>query len=160
MSYKDTDDSDDYRYESKQGESKESFASESKSDDKASKVNLVEAVQEFIFGNEALAKKFENFVNDRCYIVDLESTEYKLEYTETFNEYKALFERTVEGFIVDELKATINDFYMELKNNMEKDEYSNESIFAQILIAMGEFDIFMTMMREAKRNMESRADHK
>ena len=99
MSYKDTND-DDYRYESKQGESKDSFGSESKSDDKESnKVNIVESVQEFIFGNEALAKKFENFVNDRCHIVDLESTEYKLEYTETFNDYKALFERTVEGFI-------------------------------------------------------------
>lgn len=159
MSYKDSDD-DDYRYESKQGESKESF-SESKSDDKEStKINLVESVQEFIFGNEALAKKFENFVNDRCHIIDLESTEYKLEYTETFNDYKALFERTVEGFIVDDLKSTVNDFYMALKDSMEKDEYSNESIFAQILMAMGEFDIFMTMMREAKRNLEYRADHK
>lgn len=159
MSYKDSDD-DDYRYESKQGESKESF-SESKSDDKEStKINLVESVQEFIFGNEALAKKFENFVNDRCHIIDLESTEYKLEYTETFNDYKALFERTVEGFIVDDLKSTVNDFYIALKDSMEKDEYSNESIFAQILMAMGEFDIFMTMMREAKRNLEYRADHK
>lgn len=159
MSYKDSDD-DDYRYETKQGESKESF-SESKSDDKEStKINLVESVQEFIFGNEALAKKFENFVNDRCHIIDLESTEYKLEYTETFNDYKALFERTVEGFIVDDLKSTVNDFYIALKDSMEKDEYSNESIFAQILMAMGEFDIFMTMMREAKRNLEYRADHK
>jgi len=31
---------------------------------------------------------------------------------------------------------------------MDKDEYSNESIFAQILVAVTDFDVFMTMMRE------------
>ncbi len=162
MSHKE--DSDDDRYESKQGESKDDFVrSESKSEEKEeskNKINLVEKVQEFIFMDEDLAKKFENFIERRSNIVDLESDEYKLEYTEVYQEYKQLFEESVEGHIVNDLHSTIHDFYAELKASLEKDENSNESIFAQILIAMTDFDIFMTMMKEAAHGAGNKASHK
>ncbi len=160
MSYKD--DGSDGEYDSKQGESKDFSRSESKTADEPAamtKREIVHKVQEYIFGNEELAKKFEKFIEDRSNIVDF-SDEYKLEYTAVFNEYKELFEVTVEGFIENELHVTIHDFYQGLKSSMEEDEDSNEAIFAQILIAMTDFDIFMTMMREAARNVDNRAGHK
>ena len=49
------------------------------------------------------------------------------------------------------LKSNSREFYLALKYFMDKDEYSNESIFAQILVAVTDFDVFMTMMREVLR---------
>mmetsp|Transcript_825 Transcript_825/g.1404 ORF Transcript_825/g.1404 Transcript_825/m.1404 type:complete len:180 (+) Transcript_825:19-558(+) len=114
-------------------------------------MNLVNRIQEFFFGNEALAKTFEDFVRDRSAIIDLSSEEYRLEYTAAYNEYKNLFESNLENYIEDTLNSTPKKFYLALKHFMDKDEYSNESIFAQILVAVTDFDVFMTMMREAAR---------
>ena len=100
-----------------------------------------------------LSQKFQAFINKRANIVDLSAIdqkkeEYKLEYTEAFQEYKDLFEKEMEGYIVGNLKCSIQRFYTALQNKTDEHEDSNEAIFAQILLSVTEFDVFMTMMRE------------
>ena len=112
---------------------------------------LITKVQEFFYGSQKLANMFENFIKDECHIVDLSNEEYKLEYTSCFHTYRSLFEEEMEGFITRELHVDVKAFYYALKNKMDKDEMSNEAIFGQILIAVTDFDVFMTMMREAAR---------
>lgn len=63
------------------------------------KMKLINDVQEYFYGNETLAKTFEDFVKTRCDVIDLSNEEYKLVYTEIFNEYKLLFESKMEHYI-------------------------------------------------------------
>lgn len=94
------------------------------SDDKAGEVLkgdvLVEKVQEYFFGDEDLAKTFEQYIFNKSAIVNLKSDEYDLRYTEVFDEYKALFERKMENFIVDSLGSTVQKFYEALKAQMDR----------------------------------------
>ena len=80
--------------------------------------------------------------------------EYKLEYTEAFQEYKDLFEKEIEGYIVGNLKCSLQRFYMALQNKTDEHDDSNEAIFAQILLSVTEFDVFMTMMREEAASLK------
>lgn len=147
----------------RRGESKSDSKAESKTESKLSDDELLKEVQEFFYCNEELAEHFESFINKRSVVVDLSSEEYKLEYTAVFNEYKRLFEEKIEGFITDTLKSTVQDFYYALKAKSDAVEESSESIFAQILIAVTDFDVFMTMMREAaaaNERLSVDSDHK
>lgn len=147
----------------RKGESKSDVKADSKSDSKLSDDELLKEVQEFFYCNEELAEHFESFINRRSVVVDLSSEEYKLEYTAVFNEYKRLFEEKIEGFITEILKSTVQDFYYALKAKSDAVEESSESIFAQILIAVTDFDVFMTMMREAaaaNERLSADSDHK
>jgi hypothetical protein len=185
MSAKDGDDEEaDFKEDSKFNET--DFKDEGKSDKETALTDseIVERVQQFFFMDNELCDLFENFIkkglNDmkfisivfsllfiispslECHIVDLENEEFKLEYTEVFDRYKALFEKQMESFITRSLKVSINDFYSALKAKMDE-EYSNEAIFATILIAVTDFNVFMTMMREGKREQiraDDRAGHK
>lgn len=148
------------------GESKNESKYDSKEemkDEKMSDEDLLKHVQEFFYCNDELADHFESFINKRSAVVDLKSDEYKLEYTTVFNEYKQLFERKMEDFITNDLKSSIQDFYYALKAKTDAPEESSESVFAQILVAVTDFDVFMTMMREAAQSNERLAaegDHK
>lgn len=139
-------------------------AAESKDAEELSDEDLVSKVQEFFYANEALAQTFEEFVKRRAHIVDLAAIErgdeYKLEYTEAFHEYTGLFEKHMEDFIVGTLRAPLPRFYSALKRKTDEDENSNEAIFGQILLAVTEFDVFMTMMREEARTAADAAARK
>lgn len=151
----------DQRGESK-NESKNDDKQESK-DEKLSDEELLKKVQEFFYCNDELADHFESFINKRSNVVDLSSDEYKLEYTAVFNEYKKLFELRMEAFITQELKCTVQDFYYALKAKTDACEDSSDAMFAQILIAVTDFDVFMMMMREAAESnarLDTNADHK
>ena len=52
---------------------------------------------------------------------------------------------------------TVTEFYDQIQEKSADDPWSEESIFAQILVATTDFDIFMIMMREAaaKRKNET-----
>jgi hypothetical protein len=68
----------------------EGSAADAKSSSKAEKLEpeeLVKKVQDYFFGNDDLAKTFEKFVKSKAHIIDLDSEEFKLEYTTIFNEY-------------------------------------------------------------------------
>ena len=148
----------------RKGEAKSDAKADSKSESKMSDDELLKEVQEFFYCNEELADHFESFINKRSVVVDLSTEEYKLEYTAVFNEYKRLFEEKIEGFITNQLKSTVQDFYYALKAKSDAAEESSESIFAQILIAVTDFDVFMTMMREAaaanSERLATESDHK
>jgi Na+-transporting NADH:ubiquinone oxidoreductase subunit NqrC len=152
MSYKNGYDSEDEKQsESKSSSLQESKIAESKSSNNGCESDIVEKVQEFFFGNDELAYTFENFIKKRSKVVDLHSEEYKLEYTEIFEEYKQMFEEAMESFITKTLKSSIQKFYSAMKIKIDEDVNSNESIFSQILLAVTDFDVFMTMMKEAAR---------
>jgi The ARF-like 2 binding protein BART len=91
---------------------------------------LIQKIQEFFYGDETLTATFETFVKKNAHIVDFEAVEkadeYKLEYTQAFNEYKALFEEKMVGFIEKKLNSSIERFYRVLKTKTDEDEHSNE----------------------------------
>ena len=61
--------------------------------------DLIEKVQAYFFTDEKLSQKFENFVGKNCHVIDLNSQENKLVYTEIFEEYRELFELSLENYI-------------------------------------------------------------
>ena len=158
-------DDDDDEYESKdevrRAEAKlDSYGNEmSQADEKGlhrlTRSELLLKVQEYFYGDEILAKTFEAFVDSKSSIVDEESEEYKLQYTEAYDEFKAMFEEHIESYIVRNLGSSITEFYLALKEKTEEDENSNEAIFGQILLAVTDFDIFMKMMRESAYKIRS-----
>jgi hypothetical protein len=163
----DSDGEDDAGVVGRLGVSKEESKYDSKEETKQEQLSdeeLLKRVQDFFYCNDELADHFESFINRRSSVVDLTSDEYKLEYTAVFNEYKQLFERKMEDFIVNDLKSSVQDFYFALKAKTDAPEDSSESVFAQILVAVTDFDIFMTMMREAAQShqeqMATGSDHK
>lgn len=144
------------------GDSKESMRSDSKVSDGSDTVDLLKEVQQYFFSSEDLASSFESFINERSEVVDLSTDEYKLEYTAIFREYSALFERKMEDYIVNTLHSDVYEFYRLLKAKVDEGEDSMDSFFAQVLIAVTDFDLFMTLMREAKikHSEDSHSSHK
>lgn len=112
------------------------------------KEELITKVQEYFFQDESLSQKFEDFVNKSCYIINLNTEEYMLEYTEKYEEYKALFEHEMTAYI-QQLGFTVHDFYEALGDKMTTEPNSSEAIFGMVMQSVTDFDIFMVMMREA-----------
>ena len=160
------DEDDDVKHESKEDQRRREHQEGKAADepDPTTDEDLVTAVQEFFYADESLAKTFEGFVKRRASIIDLEAIEkgdeYKLEYTEAFQEYKDLFEKHMTEYITGKLNCSLQRFYTALQKKTDDDENSNEAIFGQILLAVTEFDVFMTMMREEARNIAAAASHK
>ena len=123
---------------------------------KISNSELLEKVQMFFYTDDALLHTFESFATENCHIIDLDSDEYELKYTEIYNVYKGLFEDNIEAYIVS-LGCSALDFYHALKEATDENADSNDAVFGQILFAVSDFDIFMTMMREAAQAADSRA---
>mmetsp|Transcript_36721 Transcript_36721/g.68316 ORF Transcript_36721/g.68316 Transcript_36721/m.68316 type:complete len:160 (+) Transcript_36721:35-514(+) len=148
---------DDDDYESKQQEGKyqeqkelDSHGNEKSRRDRISDDDLLERVQRYFFEDDAFTKTFENFVKEESRIIDITSDEYKLEYTEVYERFKALFERTLERYITQQ-GCTILDFYNAMSAKQESDPDGSFAIFGQILVSVTDFHIFMTMMRESAR---------
>jgi hypothetical protein len=83
----------------------------------------------------SLTATFELFVKEKCHIMDLdaiESNEYKLEYTKVYEEFKAIFEDKIEGFIL-KIGSSIQKFYKILQAKTKEDENSNEAIFGRCI---------------------------
>jgi hypothetical protein len=127
---------------------------DSKSIENLEESELLDRMQAYFFEDEQLSKYFENFIADHCHIVDLQSEEYKLEYTTVFQEYKAQYESKMESYIANILHSSIHEVYAALKNKVDNDENSMGAFFAQILIAVTDFDVFMTVMREMARSQQ------
>lgn len=120
---------------------------------------LLSKTQEYFYTDEALLTTFESFAQSHCHQIDLDSDEYKLKYTELYNEYKGLFEYKLETYI-SSLGCTAMDLFDALKEATDEDANSNDAFFGQILFAVSDFDIFMTMMREAAQADESKSKRK
>lgn len=132
----------------------------SKQDKSLHENEIIEKLQSYFFEDESLSQSFETFIDDHAHIVNLQIEEYKLEYTAVFEKYKKLFESKLEHYIETELKVSIQDVYQALKKKLESEEDSMEAFFAQVLIAVTDFDTFMTMMRESARKQQAQASHK
>ena len=127
---------------------------ESKAGDKLDADYLITELEKFFYEDSDLASTFENYIKDKSAIVDLDTEEYSLSYTTAHDEYKDMFESRMERQI-QKLGATPTEFYQALQEKMEKEKDGHVALFAQILLAVTEFDIFMTMMREAARTFHS-----
>lgn len=117
---------------------------------------LIRTVEEYFYGDEELTATFENFVQDNCYVIDLDSEECKLEYTALYEQYKNLFEDKIEGFI-ERKGYSIVQFYEALKRKTDANPNCNEAIFGQILYSVCDFSIFLVMMREGAQSAANSA---
>ena len=81
-----------------------------------SRRGLVAKVESYFYENDDFAQLFENFANEHASVIDLQAdkTEFKLEYTDVYNKFLALFESSLSRFIEDQ-GGTIEDFYEEVR---------------------------------------------
>ena len=64
---------------------------------------VLEKVSKYFYEDDTLAKTFEEFIDSKADIVDLDSPEYKLEYTDAYEQYKELFEDKIGNYIEKKL---------------------------------------------------------
>lgn len=62
----------------------------------------------------------------------------------------------LSGFI-EEQGFTAKDFYERLRQALERDPWCHEAVFAKIMTATADFDIFIRMMREAAEALPPKA---
>jgi hypothetical protein len=108
---------------------------------------LVAKVESYFYENDDFAKLFERFAEEHAAVIDLGAAEFKLEYTDVYNKFLALFESSLSQFI-EEQGGTIEAFYDEVREGFEADEEGDVAQFAKIMMATCDFDIFMMLMRE------------
>jgi hypothetical protein len=140
--------------------------SKDSSDAKSSGENLtedeiIEKLQNFVFVDEKFGKTLESFIDKHSDIMDLESDEYKLQYTTVFEEYKEVFENLLETFIGNELHISIQQVFLALKRSSEHaGELDFTGFFAQILLAAVDFDVFISMMKDSAKKKQYQNSHK
>jgi len=152
--YSGDDDDDDVKTEYF-SESKTSRKTKIAKEDKAkgeriSDEELLDKVQKYFYEDKNFGRSFELFVEKECGIINLQSTECSLEYTEVYERYKALFEDQMESFI-ESLGCAVADFYNALKRKMSEDSRGGYAIFGEILVSVTDFEIFVLMMIEAAK---------
>lgn len=151
-----TSDSDDER---ERNEYKSSYENEEKNSEQLTNNEILEKVQNYFYTDDDLLRIFETYVKENCHYINLDSEEYDLKYTELYNEYKGMFEDKIEHYLKT-INLTALDLYQALKEATEDDPNSNNAIFGQILYAVSDFDIFMTMMREGAEEARSKSNRK
>lgn len=89
---------------------------------------------------------------DKSSSVDLEApeSEYSLEHTAIYEEYRALFERRIEGFI-GSIGSSAEEFFAALRRRIDADPEGSEAFFGEILISVTDFNVFMAMIRDQAR---------
>lgn len=118
---------------------------------------VCEKVSKYFYEDETLAKTFEDFIDSKAELVDLDSPEYKLEYTEVYDQYKELFEDKIGTYIEKTLGSSIELFYETLQRRTDEDPNSNEAVFGQILVSVCDFDIFVTALKEGAVKLKNKA---
>jgi hypothetical protein len=87
---------------------------------------------------------FERYIKDNAYIFHdaarSGSTEHSLEFTELFEDYLQLYEKTMEGWLEQE-GLTLEEFHEALAEAQEHGK-SGDKYFIKLLIASGEYDCF------------------
>ena len=118
---------------------------------------LVAKVEAYFYENDDFAQLFERFAEEHAAVIDLGAAEFKLEYTEVYNKFLALFESSLSRFI-EQQGGTIEDFYDEVRDGFETDEEGDVAQFAKIMMATCDFDIFMMLMRETAETWQRKRD--
>jgi hypothetical protein len=115
---------------------------------------LITELQKYFYEDDELCATFENFVDEKSSIIDLASEEYSLEYTRVYHEYRDLLENKLEAHI-ERLGYDPVEFYQCVRDKVDNQPDGSIAFFAQLLLAVSEFDIFMTMMKEAARKRQT-----
>jgi len=118
---------------------------------------IVAKVGRYFFEDPSFAQSFEAWVAEHAPRIDpsLNDDEYPLEYTALYEEFKKLYEGLLEDYIEREGSST-EAFYAELREATERDEDSSEALMGQIMLATTDFDVFMLMMKESRRQYDVR----
>ena len=58
--------------------------------------------------------------------------------------------------IPEEFKKVIKDFYKEIRSAFNEDENSDVAVFAKIMMATCDFDVFVMLMREQARIIQNK----
>ena len=132
-----------------------------KGDGDAKADSIVAKVGRYFFDDPSFAGVFERWVEEKAPLIDptLDPDAYSLEYTELYEEFKALYEGLLEKYIVKE-GSSVEEFYAELREATERDEDSSEALMGQIMLATTDFDVFMIMMRDSRKQYDERSGHK
>jgi len=111
--------------------------------------DIVAAVQKFFFEDDDFAGYFEDWCEEHASRIDLTTDENRLEYTSLHKDYLREFEDKITEFL-DSRGSSAEEFFAAL----ERAEIDSEAdVFAQILNATVDFEVFMQMMREAALNL-------
>ncbi|RLN95591.1 hypothetical protein BBJ28_00008359 [Nothophytophthora sp. Chile5] len=119
--------------------------------DQPDKSELVNKVIAFFFDDDEFARTFETFAELHCHAFDVNSDEMKLEYTDIYNKFLALFEEKLEAYIRSQ-GATVHEFYELVRRAYEMDRESGTVLCSEILVATADFDVFVLMMRQTKES--------
>lgn len=111
---------------------------------------VVDEVQEFFYANDEFADFFEKWCEQHATSIDLTTEECKLEYTTLYHDFLRNFEDKIEEFI-ESRGYKVEDFYDELS---QAEDDSDHDIFAQIMSATTDFDIFLQMMRDTAKHQQ------
>jgi len=126
---------------------------ESKFDDCKVNDELISKVIKYCFGPDFIGV-FEKYISDNASLfydqVDLDEEEHRLEYTELFNDYLALYEHTMENWLEE------HDFTLDEFNNclvdIQESGTNQQKYFVKLLISSGEYGCFYeVMLREAQK---------
>ncbi|EEY62962.1 sporangia induced hypothetical protein [Phytophthora infestans T30-4] len=112
--------------------------------------DLVNKVISFFFDNDEFAHTFETFAEHHCHAFDLDSDEMKLEYTDIYNEFLALFEEKLEAYIQSQ-GATVHEFYDMVRRAYENNRQSGTVLCSEILVATADFDVFVCAKQKRPR---------
>ena len=125
--------------------------------------SIVAKVGRYFFEDSSFSQTFEEWVAKHAPRIDpsLQDDEYPLEYTTLYEEFKKLYEGLLEDYIEREGSST-EAFYAELREATERDEDSSEALMGQIMLATTDFDVFMLMMKESRRqyDVKEKSRHK
>ena len=121
--------------------------------------DIVAKVQHYLFEEDDFESTFMKWGQDHCDIIDVESEEMKLEYTDLHNKFLEFFEAKIEA-VITKNGSDVRTFYRILKERSIADPDGDDSMFIQIMLAVVEFDVFMQMMKEAKIAKDAQASHK
>eukprot|EP01012_Entosiphon_sulcatum_P016399 TRINITY_DN21319_c0_g1_i1.p3 TRINITY_DN21319_c0_g1~~TRINITY_DN21319_c0_g1_i1.p3 ORF type:complete len:116 (-),score=32.77 TRINITY_DN21319_c0_g1_i1:107-454(-) len=108
--------------------------------------DILSAVESWFFENDEFANKIEKFAQEKCEVFSLDSAEHKLEYTELYKQFKAIFESELEAFVKSK-GVEPAEFYKVCAEENKKEDGNH---FFQWLIATSDYEVFVQMMREEK----------
>ena len=72
-----------------------------------------------------------------------------------YNEFHKLYEDALSEYIESQ-GFSIKDFYKEIRSAFNEDENSDVAVFAKIMMATCDFDVFVMLMREQARIIQNK----
>lgn len=95
--------------------------------------SIIREVGEFFYGNDAFADKFQDFVAEKCSIIDLDEIEkgvFKVEYTHIYEEYQGMLESELEDFVSDTSTFASRHFGLSLPDAVRAARSSHSFTFS------------------------------